>query len=145
MLMKNHCERFSQRGFTLLELIAVMLILGLLAALSVPRYIDLDTSAASRTIDAAVSELNGREGLIWANIKTSQTGYSEISGDDEVWLQMKNDRTHSYPYIGDAYRWTDLPSQTGGTLSFRGNASVPLTRTPSTASSSGKWSRLPGG
>ena len=53
----------NRRGFTLLELIAVMLIMGVLGALAVPRYIELDATATIRSIDAAVSELNGRESL----------------------------------------------------------------------------------
>lgn len=135
----------NQQGFTLLEIIAVLLILGLLAAVSVPRYIDLDASSKSKAIDAAVSELNGREGLIWAAIKTSQTGFDEASGDNEVWLQMKNDPSHSYPILGYAYRWTNGPTQTGGTLSFKQGPGVPLMRTPSTGFSRARWSRLPGG
>ena len=61
--MKDFC--IGQRGFTLLELVAVMLILGLLAALAIPRYMDVEAAATVSAIDAAVSELNGREAVIW--------------------------------------------------------------------------------
>ena len=57
---------FNRQGFTLVELIAVLLLIGILGTLAIPRYIELDASANLRGVDAAVSELNGREGLIWA-------------------------------------------------------------------------------
>jgi len=54
----------AQRGFTLVEIVTVMIILGILGALVVPRYVDLESNAKKKVIIAAIAELNGREVMI---------------------------------------------------------------------------------
>ena len=136
-------DRFisNRNGFTLIELIAVLLILSVLGALAIPRYVELDANANSKAVDAAVSELNGREGVIWADVKFSGTGYHPVSGDSDVWTVMKNDQTSSFPYLGSAYNWTFGPTEIGGTLSFKNQPGVALIRTASTNSTPARWSR----
>jgi len=50
----------NQKGFTLIEIIAVLVILGILAAVAVPKYMDLQGEARNKSAMAAVSEAKAR-------------------------------------------------------------------------------------
>jgi MSHA pilin protein MshA len=118
----------DQKGFTLIELISVMVILGVLASTVTKKFDLLSDTASQRAILAGEGELNVREALVWSNMKLSSTGWTN---DADVFAQIDTN-------LGSDYGWADGPDASGGTLSFRSN-SIVLSRTASTASSMGKW------
>jgi prepilin-type N-terminal cleavage/methylation domain-containing protein len=67
--MKTSLLRKNQKGFTLIEIIAVLVILGILAAVAIPKYLDMRTDAITNAAKGAVSELNARERLQLAQSK----------------------------------------------------------------------------
>lgn len=50
----------NEEGFTLIEIIAVLVILGILAAVAVPKFFDLQTRAKEKAVASAVAELKVR-------------------------------------------------------------------------------------
>lgn len=50
----------NQKGFTLVEIIAVLVILGILAAFAIPKYFNLQDDAKNRALQGALAEGKAR-------------------------------------------------------------------------------------
>ena len=121
----------EEKGFTLIELMAMMVIIGVLASVAVKKYTNINNSAELRAIEAGISELNSRETLTWANLIIAQGKYP---GDEAIWAMMT-----TYTDIGSSYHWDSGPDKdSGGHLSF-GSQTVSLIREASTLQVAGKW------
>ena len=66
----------DQKGFTLLEFVAVLIILGILVAIAIPRIFNVPEDAAESALKVAVVELNARENLAWGKWKSDRIEYT---------------------------------------------------------------------
>jgi MSHA pilin protein MshA len=68
----------NEKGFTLIEIIAVLVILGILAAVAVPKYISLQEDAAAKAAMGQVAELKSGINMAYAKAVLSNGGTSGV-------------------------------------------------------------------
>jgi prepilin-type N-terminal cleavage/methylation domain-containing protein len=126
-MKKKHSLR-NQNGFTLIELISVMVIMGVMGSVAVKKVDVLTDTASTKALVISVKELNVRESLVWSKIKISIDGYTT---DADLFSALDKN-------LGAKFKWNPGPTVDGGTLHCE-SQSIVLNRTHSTTSAPGKW------
>lgn len=82
----------DQRGFTLIEIIMVIVLLGIIAAIAIPKYIDLRTEAADATAGGIVGAIVSSASIGYADLVThnSDTTFPNFTTLDGNYLQAQN-------------------------------------------------------
>ncbi|WP_303649957.1 type IV pilin protein [Desulfobotulus pelophilus] len=66
----------NQQGFTLIEIIAVLVLLGILAAVAVPRYFDMQDSARDNAVKGALAAAQADVSMLYANSVVKSTNFT---------------------------------------------------------------------
>ena len=89
----------NNTGFTLIEILSVMVIMGVIASVGVKKFDILSETATINALQSGIRELRTRETVEWTKIKLSTTGYKN---DAEVFDEVDKN-------IGRGYSWNPGP------------------------------------
>jgi prepilin-type N-terminal cleavage/methylation domain len=109
--MNNMIQGRKENGFTLIELVMVIVILGILAAFALPRFANLSSDARIATLDGAIGAVKSAAAIAHArwlangdgatsikldgiSVNMSNQGYpTQATGGIDVAAQIKDDFT----------------------------------------------------
>ena len=97
-------KKRNQKGFTLIEIIAVLVILGILAAVAIPKYQDLKAQSANQAIQGALGAGASQAAMSYAKATLSAntvTGTGTEAVTQTPILRAVSDLNTNYQTLGD--------------------------------------------
>ena len=127
-MFKRYPGMPNSKGFTLLEMMSVLVIMGVMFSVTIKKFDILSDNASLTALKVGIRELNTRETLVWTNMKLSDLGWT---GDADVFNAVDKN-------IGHKYGWNPPPNASGGKLYYEAK-SIDLKRVASTNKTTGAW------
>jgi MSHA pilin protein MshA len=107
----------NQHGFTLIEIVMVIVLLGVLAAIAIPKYIDLKLDAQNATADGIVASVSSSAAIGYAKSAIAGTAtYPTITALNDTYLNVKN--VQVWTYGGNATQFTADIKGKGYTITY---------------------------
>ncbi|KFZ37822.1 MSHA biogenesis protein MshA [Shewanella mangrovi] len=115
----------KQQGFTLIELVVVIIILGILAVVAAPKFINLQSDARYSTLQGLQASLQGANSLVYS--KAAIAGSDKQSSATTVNLDASTAVSTVYGYLdateANFAKALEISAQTTDTDVTTGNAS----------------------
>jgi len=82
--LPTRLSHHNQQGFTLIELVVVIIILGILAVIAAPKFLNLSTDARISTLSGLSASVKTANSLVYAKSQMPSLQVQAVAGRDDL-------------------------------------------------------------